>query len=103
MITFAECAQRLSLPDSAAEHWQATWDESTKTMSTDGPAFVQDDFIDDLSALSGLNGDAHAALHQAAAQIRNDPCLTRLAWQVHWLLYLATPEQRRRGKALPPA
>lgn len=103
MITFAECAQRLSLPDSAAEHWQATWDESAKTMPTDGPAFVQDDFIDGLSALSSLNGDARAALHQAAAQIRHDPCLARLAWQVHWLLYLATPEQRRRGKALPPA
>ncbi|MDD4537677.1 MAG: acyltransferase domain-containing protein [Lentisphaeria bacterium] len=102
MITFAECAQHLSLPATAAEHWEATWNESGIAMPCGAPAFVQDNFVDDLSALSGLGNDARAALHQAAAQIRNDPYLARLAWHVHWLLYLATPEQRRRGKALPP-
>ena len=103
MITYAECAQRLSLPASAAEHWEATWDEAGIAMPSGAPAFVQDDFIDDLCALSGLHHDASTALHQAAAQIRHEPCLARLAWQVHWLLYLATPEQRRRGQALPPS
>jgi len=102
MITYAECAQRLSLPASAAEHWEATWDESSVAMPRGAPAFVQDDFIDDLCTLSGLGDDARAALRCAAAQIRHEPCQARLAWQVHWLLYLASPEQRRRGKALPP-
>lgn len=81
----------LGLPAVLAEPWSAGCEASAACFPSDGVFFLQESFVRDIIAVSGLCPEAQPSFLAAATQIRSTPELLAFAWHCHWRLNLAPP------------
>ncbi|HQC53822.1 MAG TPA: hypothetical protein PLE92_11850, partial [Lentisphaeria bacterium] len=86
------CDVNLGLPAALAAKWAVGREASAACFPEDGVFFLQEGFVKEIVALSGLCPEAQPAFFAAAAQIRSTPELLAFAWHCHWRLNLAAIE-----------
>ncbi len=89
---FFSLVEPLGIDSGGREKWHGGWAQSQESCPDHGLYFLQENFINELAELSGLQEQALIALQQAARQIRDSEMLSRFAWHCHWRLNLAAPE-----------
>jgi hypothetical protein len=83
------CDVNLGLPAALATQWAVGGEASAACFPTDGVFFLQEGFVKEIVAVSGLCPEAQPAFFAAADQIRSTPELLAFAWHCHWRLNIA--------------
>lgn len=98
---FFALVEPLGIDSAGRERWHGGWGQSQESFPGQGVYFLQEDFVNELAELSGLQEDGLIALQQGARQIRESEMLSRFAWHCHWRLNLAAPEDGFFPSILP--
>ena len=88
---------QFDIPQTTAETLAKTWEISQRSFPEHGLFFLQEDFLLDVIAQSGLRAEAVPAFLSDAARIRSSEALSRLAWHCHWMLHVASNELKKNG------
>jgi len=83
--TFDDIMASIGIDETPAG-WREAWEEAQAAFPGDVP-FLTDDFIEDACRFCAHPEDIRRELLRAAAQIREDPGLSRAAWFLHQLYY----------------
>ena len=75
----------------------STWELTQQSYPEHGLYFLEEEYLLDIVAQSGLHAEAVPTLLADAAKIRQSDALSRLAWHCHWMLHIATPELKKQG------
>ena len=75
----------------------STWEITQRSYPEHGIYFLEEEYLLDIVAQSGLHAEAVPTLLADAARIRQSDALSRLAWHCHWMLHVATPELKKQG------
>ena len=98
---FCVLVDPLGIDAKGQEKWHGGWAQSQESFPGQGIYFLQEDFVNELAELSGLQEEGVTALQEGARQIRESEMLTRFAWHCHWRLNLAAIEDGHFPSILP--
>ena len=98
---FLPLAEALGIDPAGREKWQGGWHQSQESYPDGKIYFLQEDFVNELAELSGLQEPGLIALQEGARQIRDCELLSRFAWHCHWRLNLAASEDGDFPDILP--
>jgi hypothetical protein len=85
------------------EDWSERWPQSESSYTAGAVFFLQPAYMRQVCNALGMGADVAPLLGDAARSMAADPCLERLAWHCHWLLFRSGLEtQAGRWPALPP-
>ena len=88
---------QFGLSQEAVEQIAQTWEISQRSFPKDGVYFLQEEYLADIIAQTGLRAAAVPTFMDNAAKIRNSEALSRLAWHCHWMLHIASNELKKKG------
>ncbi|MBP5639899.1 MAG: hypothetical protein J6X55_10500 [Victivallales bacterium] len=88
---------QFGLSQEAVEQIAQTWEISQRSFPKDGVYFLQEEYLADIIAQTGLRAAAVPTFMDNAAKIRNSEALSRLAWHCHWMLHIASNDLKKKG------
>ncbi len=97
-----ELLRKLGASEEAAKLFHDGWDEAMRLLPGSTPQFLQREETLSNAKFCGIEEKYFGDIVEAAQKIANDPDMLRLAWYIHWKMYLAPARFGwDQGRAIP--